>query len=375
MSTSQLRNVATGQVAEKPKDLAALLASAGVQAQIKMALPRHMTAERLARIATTEMRKVPKLGQCDPMSFLGAVMQCAQLGLEPGGALGHAYILPFDKREKRGGQWVTVSIEARVIIGYRGMIDLARRSGQIVSIEARAVYDGDKFDCVLGLDSSISHVPDWENANRADPAHLRFVYAVAKLKDGGLQFDIMSRAEIDGIRARSKSKDNGPWVTDYAAMGLKSVVRRLFKFLPVSIEMQTAVGLDEQAEVGISQQNRAVLDGQFTEVSDFGSDAPALENNPGEVVDFSTGEVSARETVGADRGTEAPAAETKASPAETSSPPTFTFAQVQDGLNRATTLDELDEAASLISACAGGKRQQSELTAAYEARRAALGGA
>jgi recombination protein RecT len=265
MSSAALKAAATGkQIAEAPpKDLAHLLASPGVQAQLKAALPRHMTAERMARIATTEMRKVPKLGQCNPMSFLGAVIQCAQLGLEPGGALGHAYILPFDKREKVNGQWQTVSVEAQVIIGYRGMIDLARRSGQIVSIDARAVYEGDKFECVLGLDARLNHEPDWQNSNRADPSKLRFVYAVAKLKDGGLQFDVMSRAEVEGIRARSKSGNNGPWVTDFAAMAIKTVVRRLFKFLPVSIEMQTAVGLDEMAEHGIIQQNSAVIDGEY----------------------------------------------------------------------------------------------------------------
>lgn len=267
-TTSQLKAIATGQppAHEEPKDLAHLMASPKVQAQLKVALPRHMTAERMARIATTEMRKVPKLGQCDPMSFLGAVIQCAQLGLEPGNALGHAYILPFDKREKRGGQWVTVRTEAQVIIGYRGMIDLARRSGQIVSIEARAVYEGDKFDCSLGLDSKLTHEPDWQNPNRSTADRLIFVYAVAKLKDGGVQFDVMSRAEVDGIRARSKSADNGPWVTDYPAMALKTVVRRLFKFLPVSIEIQRAVGLDELADAGVSQQNSSIIDGNFTEV-------------------------------------------------------------------------------------------------------------
>jgi len=269
MSTaSALKAAATGQLAktDEPKDLAHLMANPKVQAQIKAALPRHMTAERMARIATTEMRKVPKLAQCDQMSFLGAVIQCAQLGLEPGNALGHAYILPFEKRAKVGGQWRTERVEAQVIIGYRGMIDLARRSGQIVSIDARAVYEGDKFDCRLGLDAKLEHEPDWQNPNRAVPDKLRFVYAVAKLKDGGIQFDVMSRAEVEGVRARSKAADSGPWVTDYGAMALKTVVRRLFKFLPVSIEIQQAVGIDEMADAGISQQNGAIIDGSFTEV-------------------------------------------------------------------------------------------------------------
>jgi recombination protein RecT len=290
MSSAALKAVATGQTkTEKPRDLAHLLATPGVQSQIKAALPRHMTAERMARIATTEMRKVPKLGQCDPMSFLGAVIQCAQLGLEPGNALGHAYILPFDKREKVGNQWKTVRTEAQVIIGYRGMIDLARRSGQIISIDARAVYEGDKFDCRLGLEPHIDHVPDWQNPSRADASKLRFVYAVAKLKDGGLQFDVMSRAEVEGIRARSKAADSGPWVTDFAAMALKTVVRRLFKFLPVSIEIQRAVGLDEMAEAGMSQQNAAVIDGDFTLVDDDTGEIQQLGNDPSPAFDLAAG--------------------------------------------------------------------------------------
>ncbi|WP_198647329.1 recombinase RecT, partial [Escherichia coli] len=144
MSINALKAAATGnQVAhhnEKPTTLAGLLADPKIKAQMALALPKHMTADRLARIATTEIRKVPKLASCDQASFLGAIMQCAQLGLEPGGALGHAYLIPFDKRQKVNGRWETVSTEAQLIIGYRGMIDLARRSGQILSISARTVH-------------------------------------------------------------------------------------------------------------------------------------------------------------------------------------------------------------------------------------------
>lgn len=285
MSTAALKQVATGKVEEKknPVDrVAALLVSPSMQAKIKAALPRHMTPERLARIVTTEIRKTPKLAECTPVSFFGAVIQCAQLGLEPGNALGHAYILPYDKRVMEGNQWKTAYTEAQLIIGYRGMIDLARRSGQIISIDARAVYEGDKFDCRLGLDPHIEHEPDWNNANRADPAKLQFVYAVAKLKDGGIQFDVMSRAEIDAIRARSKASGNGPWKTDYSAMALKTVVRRLFKFLPVSIEIQMAVGLDERAEAGLSQDNGAIIDGQFTPVDD---NMESVDQSTGEITD------------------------------------------------------------------------------------------
>jgi recombination protein RecT len=290
MSTSALKervtgartNVANPDEKKNPVDrVAALLASPNMQAQIKAALPRHMTPERLARIVTTEIRKVPKLAECTPVSFFGAVIQCAQLGLEPGNALGHAYILPYDKSVKTDTGWKKIP-EAQLIIGYRGMIDLARRSGQIVSLDARAVYEGDKFECRLGLDPHIEHEPDWNNPNRTDPAKLQFVYAVAKLKDGGIQFDVMSRAEIEGVRARSKAAEKGPWVTDFQPMALKTVVRRLFKFLPVSIEMQTAVGLDERAEAGLPQDMGAVIDGQFTPIDD---EPDHIDQATGEITD------------------------------------------------------------------------------------------
>lgn len=227
-------------------DVAALMQNPAIRQQVALALPKHLSPDRLLRIALTCVRQTPKLAQCDQTSLLGAVMQSAQLGLEPGGALGHAYLVPYGR-------------EVQFIVGYRGMIDLARRSGQIVSIEAHAVYEGDEFDCQLGLHSDLKHTPDWDNANRADPKMLRFVYAVAKLKDGGIQFHVMSRAEVERIRSRSKASNGGPWVSDYEAMSLKTVVRQLFKFLPVSIELAHAVTLDEAADRGHQENPLAHL--------------------------------------------------------------------------------------------------------------------
>jgi recombination protein RecT len=217
--------------------------------EISRSLPRHMTSDRMARVALTECRKTPALMRCNPKSLFGAIIQCSQLGLEPGSSLGHAYLIPF-------GQEVTV------IIGYRGMIDLARRSGQILSIEAHTVYEGDEFECSFGLESTLKHVPDWNNPNRVDSNKLKFVYAVAKLKDGGVQPEVMSRIEVDAIRNRSKSGRSGPWQSDYIAMAQKTVIRKLFKYLPVSIEMQRAITLDELQDANISQDNANVLAGE-----------------------------------------------------------------------------------------------------------------
>jgi recombination protein RecT len=264
-----LKSAMTG-AQQKSNSIAALLNDPKVKAQMATALPKHMTADRLARIALTEVRTNKALAQCDQRSFLGAIMMCAQLGLEPGGALGHVYLVPFRNNE-RG------SMDVQVIIGYRGMIELARRSGQIQSIEARAVYEGDVFEVELGLNSNLRHVPDFDNPNRSNPEKLRFVYAVAHLKDGGVQFEVMSRKEIETVRAASKSgnSNKSPWVTHFEQMALKTVVRRLFKWLPISIELAHAIEQDTRAELGLRQDNPledepATFDAETGEMIDGG---------------------------------------------------------------------------------------------------------
>lgn len=324
-------NVATQQ--EAPKTIAGLLTDPKIKAQMALALPRHVTADRLARIALTEVRKIPKLAQCDQTSFLGAIMQCCALGLEPGGALGHCYLIPFEnKRQNR--------TEVQFIVGYRGMIDLARRSGQILSIEARAVYDKDYFEVELGLDSKIVHRPDWTASNRGS---LTFVYAVAKLKDGGVQFDVMSRAEIEAIRDKSQgysvakryARDgviNSPWASNFEEMAKKTVVRRLFKYLPVSIEIQRAVGMDEQADLGVQQDNPLVIDGDYRHVdADPAIDPPANDE-------------------AGDDG--------------------LTAAEIIAAIDAAADLDALDAAADLIRMLPEGERK--DANEAHRVRRVAL---
>jgi recombination protein RecT len=212
--------------------------------QIAMCLPKHLTAERLTRIALTCLRQNPKLQECEPTSFIASVMQAAQLGLEPG-VLGQCHLVPFwNNKTKR--------MECQFMAGYRGLIDLSRRSGNIVSIIARAVYENDIFNFEFGLNELLEHKPSLVNKGEV----VAF-YAIALLKDGGHQFEVMSKNEINEIRDKySKSKDKngeyrGPWETSYDEMAKKTVLRRLFKWLPASPEMQKAAILDELQEAGI----------------------------------------------------------------------------------------------------------------------------
>jgi recombination protein RecT len=241
---------------KKPTTLAELINSPKIKNQFAMALPKHMNPDRMARIVTTEIRKTPALANSNIQSFLGAVVQCSQLGLEPGGALGHAYLLPFGNGKAADGK-----SNVQLIIGYRGMIDLARRSGQIISISARTVRDGDDFHYEYGLNEDLKHTPKSDES-----APITYVYAVARLKDGGSQFEVMTFNQIESVRKQSKAGDKGPWMTHWEEMAKKTVIRRLFKYLPVSIEIQQAVVLDEKAEAGISQDNEMILDADFSVV-------------------------------------------------------------------------------------------------------------
>lgn len=187
--------------------------------QIASVLPKHLTPERVCRVALTAYTKTQALAQCDMASVYQAVQQAAELGLEPGGALGQCYLLPYGRT-------------CQLIVSYKGLIELARRSGEIESIEARVVHENDEYEVSFGLHSDIKHRPCLDG----DPGQMVMVYAVARLKGGMVQFEVMTRAEVDAIRRRSRSGNSGPWVTDYDEMARKTVVRRLCKYLPISAE-------------------------------------------------------------------------------------------------------------------------------------------
>lgn len=221
--------------------------------QIALALPAHINVDRMCRIALTEFKNTPKLMECDTTSFLASVMICASLGLEIG-TLGHAYLIP------RKGQ-------CTFLLGYQGMLELARRGGTLPVIEAKAVYDGDTFDVSLGSNPCIIHKP-----NKTGPrGKLLSVYARAVHKSGHEQFEWMTREEVEYIRDTSGNRDAGPWKKYFDEMAKKTVFRRLFKYLPCSVDMRKAVSYDESAEAGITTIDLAAED------YDIPSDVKALE--------------------------------------------------------------------------------------------------
>lgn len=239
------------------------------KADIARMLPSHLSADRLLKVATIAATTTPALLECEVPSLITAVGQCAMFGLEPNTVLGHAYMIPFNKNEKdRDGSWKKRKL-VQVVIGYKGLIDLARRSGQIVSIAAHEVRERDEFDFSYGLDETLKHRPD----AAPDRGQITHFYAYAKLKDGGTAFEVMSVAQVNEIRDASAIKNGakrddkgrieikGPWKEHYSEMGRKTVIRRLAKYLPLSVEFQKAVALDEAGDAGAAI---GAIDGEFT---------------------------------------------------------------------------------------------------------------
>lgn len=210
-----------------------------MKGEIARALPKHLNADRLARIMLTEVRRTPLLAKCTPESFGGAIMTCAQLGLEPG-VTGEAYLLPF-KNKKLSYEAKRDVYEVQLIIGYQGMLSLFWRSPLAKSFDAQTVHAEDDFDYAYGLAPKLSHRPSMKD----DRGEVIAWYAVATMTNGGAAFIVMSRSDIEKIRTRSRAKDDGPWKTDYDAMAKKTCVRQLFKLLPKSAELSQAIAQDE----------------------------------------------------------------------------------------------------------------------------------
>lgn len=228
------------------------------KSELAKVLPRHMTPERVLKIALAACSRNQKLLQCTPESIYSSLHTASQLGLEPGGPLGAAYLVPYFNSK-------TGKNECQFQVGYRGLIDLARRSGQISTIFAYAIKEGDVVEFELGLEPKLKHIP---SAVRGEITH---VYAVAHLRDGGKQFVVMTKAEVDAIRGRSKTSGSGPWETDYEQMALKTVIKRLVKYLPMSVDLSNAIESDGSDDEVPTAQNTAIIE--------------TIDANTGEIID------------------------------------------------------------------------------------------
>lgn len=209
---------------------------------IQSCLPKHMTPERMCRVAFSTVTRTPSLLECVPQSLVAAIVEASSMGLEID-SRGLAYLVPFwNKNLQRK--------EAKLMTGYKGFMQLAYNSGRVTSIYAEVVCEKDTFEFAMGLDAKLVHVPNLE-----DRGPMRAAYAVARVKDADAAFVVMGKTEIMKIKAASQGADksDSPWVHWEEEMWKKSAIRRLCKYLPLSPEMQRAVALDEMADAGKAQ--------------------------------------------------------------------------------------------------------------------------
>ncbi len=246
------------------------------QGEIEKALPRHIKAEYMMRVVMTSIQVNPELLQCEPKSVLECVMKCSQLGLAPDGVMGEAYLIPF--KDRKAG--VT---RCTLIPGYRGLQELARRSGYVTKIFARVVHEGDKYEIEEGLQPVLKHVPAPESKRGRAVAY----YAVATFRDRDTdpQFVWMWKDDIDAHRKRFASSRSGPWDTDFDAMARKTVIRRLCNELPKARELQ-------DLHAALDAEEKSIADVEWSAVDSNSYSEPEREPEPPqqqEVLDVNSG--------------------------------------------------------------------------------------
>lgn len=248
---------------------------------IKLALPKHMNAERMQRTVLTACLQNPDLYESTQQSLMLSVLRAAQMGLEPDGIVG--YLVPY--KDHKAGKTI-----AQFLPSFRGMVQLARQSGEIASVTARAVRKGDDFDFELGTTEFIKHKPLISDDDEG--REITYVYAVAHFrdKDSKPQFDVMTKAQVERIRARSKAKsERSPWFTDWEEMAKKTVVKRLMKMLPISVHLQQALLEEDAMESGtpLVSDLKIVVDdvAPVAKVSKLDAVVAARKEEAGEVID------------------------------------------------------------------------------------------
>ena len=266
-----MQNKIQNQVAQKPAEQKTMQQYIkNMEGEIKRALPSVITPERFTRIVLSAISANPQLGSCTPNSFLGAMMTSAQLGLEVNTPLGQAYVLPYRNKGV---------LEAQFQLGYKGLIDLAYRSGEVEVIQAHVVHENDDFECEYGLDPKLTHKP--ADTNRGEPIK---VYAVFKTKSGGFGFEVMSMEDVRKHAAKySKSYGSGysPWKTNFEEMAKKTVLKRVLKYAPLKSDFVKAAVQDEVIKKDISDDmyfvpDENIMDAEYTEI---------VTDENGEVID------------------------------------------------------------------------------------------
>jgi len=215
---------------------------------IRAILPDSMDLRRFVKTTMIALSKNPDLQRCTQESIVRSIIEAASVGLEPTGMLNRAWLVPYNNKKKDANGKEYWENEAQLAIGYEGLIDLSRRSGEVRKVTARVVYEGDEFTIAQGTEERLVHVPAFLTE---DPLKITHVYCIVTYRDGTTQHEVMTRTQVDGVRAKAKAKNAMAWTDSYPEMARKTVVRRAMKYLPLTPEVIEAVARDDEREFGL----------------------------------------------------------------------------------------------------------------------------
>lgn len=237
--------------------------------QIEAALPSVITAERFTRMTLTAVSTNPQLANCTPESFMGAMMQAAQLGLEPNTPLAQAYLIPYRNKGK---------LECQFQMGYKGLIDLAHRSGEFKNIEARVVFENDDFEYEYGLNPKLYHKPAMSNRGK-----VICYYAVYNLVNGGFGFEVMSKEDVEKhakTYSQAYSSSYSPWTKNFDEMAKKTVIKRVLKYAPIKTEFAREIATDSTIKTELSDDMSLVSDETVYEAEGYEVDEDGVVTEP-----------------------------------------------------------------------------------------------
>lgn len=263
MSVKEALAAKTAQPTKLSKNMSIADMIKTLEPEIKKALPSVITPERFTRMALSCLNTTPKLAECSQMSFLSALMNAAQLGLEPNTPTGQAYLIPFRNKGR---------MECQFQVGYKGLLDLVYRNPDIQTVQAQCVYENDTFEYELGLEPQLVHKPTLK-----DRGEMLCVYALWKSQNGGFGFEVMSKEDIDAHAKKFSqgfSSNYSPWKTNYEEMAKKTVIKKCLKYAPIRSDFTRQISNDETIKTEISvdmsevvneQENPDIIEGEFLE--------------------------------------------------------------------------------------------------------------
>lgn len=278
--------------------------------ELARALPAHIKVDRVARIAITALRRTPKLNQCTPESFLGALLTASQLGLEVNTPAGEAYLIPYKR-------------ECTLVVGYQGIVKLFWQHPQAKHIDAQAVFTRDEFSYAYGLDPHLTHKPA-----TGDRGNVVAYYAVATLQSGGSAFVVLTPEEVKALR-QGKEGPSGDIADPQRWMERKTALKQMLKLLPKTVELTAAIAADEQVRTDYTQALDAMevrapaeLPATLDVVAETTADADIPAEQPTGQAEQATAEKPAADTTErpADAGGQGVAAAAD-SPADVEDPP------------------------------------------------------